>query len=106
MDTDKHTPSLTARVLVRLGPLAVLVKRFAKRRWQESQILQSRPKYPHIRVCPESGDPEHILRSVVGGMVFHDVPEAEIQEFIEEALSDDYGHMLVTISRWVVVVNE
>lgn len=107
MGSGKHTgPTWTGRVLLRLGPLTVLVKRLAKRKMQEQQILEAVPKYPHIKVRPPSGTPEDVLRAVVGGLIVHDVAEDEIQAFMDEALSDDYGHMLVTVARWVEVSDE
>jgi hypothetical protein len=105
MGSGNHSgPTWTGRVLFRLGPLTVLFKRLVKRKVQEQQILDAEPKYPHIKVRAPSGNPEDVLRAVVGGLIVHDVSEDEIQAFMNEALSDDYGHMLVTVARWVDVV--
>lgn len=109
MDTGKHThiPTLVARVLAHIGP-PVIVARDAmrhelKRRKHVRELLCASPKYPAITVAPTSGHPEVLLREVCQGLADHGVPTEEISEFVTEALSDDYGHMLVTIAQWVVV---
>lgn len=62
-------------------------------------------KYPHITVqlAGENGNAYVILFKIKKALHNDGVPAATIQEFFDEATSDDYDHLLQTCMRWVNV---
>jgi hypothetical protein len=62
-------------------------------------------KYPEIMACLSCSDGNafFILGAIQKLMRRADVPEDEIAEFMHEAMSDDYDHLLQTCMKWVTV---
>lgn len=62
-------------------------------------------KYPKIKVklTGRDGNAFAILGRVQAAMRMHNVPKAEINEFIEEATKGDYNDLLGTCMKWVDV---
>ena len=62
-------------------------------------------KYPEIEVklVGENGNAFAILGNVQEALRRGGVPQAEIDEFIEEAQSGDYDNLLRTCMKWVDV---
>jgi len=60
-------------------------------------------KYPHITVklVGEDGNAFSILGRAIQAMRQGAVPQAEINEFRNEAMSGDYHHLLFTCNKWV-----
>jgi hypothetical protein len=107
MAPGDSTGTWVGSVMARLVPLVAHVRAVylleERRKQQEKEILDAVPKYPDIEVYLSSGDPQIILHEVCRALHAHGIPAEEIQAFVEDALSEDYGHMLVTIARWVSV---
>ena len=63
------------------------------------------PKYPEIRVKLVGGDGNAfaVLGSVVRAMRAAKLPEDEIKQFRDEAMSGDYDRLLQTCIKWVEV---
>lgn len=62
-------------------------------------------KYPDIKVklIGEDGNAFYILGTVKKALKENHVPENEIEEFMNEAKSGDYNHLLTTCIDWVSV---
>lgn len=62
-------------------------------------------KYPNITVKLTGGDGNafFILGKVQRELQYAGVPKEEIDIFLEEAMSGDYGHLLRTCGEWVNV---
>jgi hypothetical protein len=62
-------------------------------------------KYPDItvRLSGQDGNPAFIIGRVMRILRRGGVPEAKISEFVAEAKSGDYDHVLQTVMRWVDV---
>lgn len=63
------------------------------------------PKYPNIRVklIGEDGNAFAILGQVKRALKRGGVPQAEINQYFEEATSGDYNHLLATTMEWCEV---
>ena len=63
------------------------------------------PKYPNIRVKLIGGDGNAfaILGQVKRALKRGGVPQAGINQYIEEATSGDYNHLLATTMEWCEV---
>jgi len=63
------------------------------------------PKYPNIRVklIGEDGNAFAILGRVKRALKRGGVPQAEINQYFEEATSGDYNHLLATTMEWCEV---
>jgi hypothetical protein len=63
------------------------------------------PKYPYITVSlsGEDGNAFSILGRVRKAMRRAELPDAEIEAFLDEAGSGDYDHLLQTVMQWVDV---
>ncbi len=63
------------------------------------------PKYPNIRVKLIGGDGNAfaILGQVKRALKRGGVPQAEINQYFEEATSGDYNHLLATTMEWCEV---
>lgn len=61
------------------------------------------PKYPdvHVLLSGRDGNAFAILGTVQAAMRKADVPRAEIDAFMKEAMSGDYDHLLQTVLRTV-----
>lgn len=57
----------------------------------------------HVSLIGRDGNAFAILGAVQKALKRADVPETKIQEFIAEATSGDYDHLLQTCLRWVSV---
>lgn len=68
-------------------------------------MITSKPKYPEIEVqlVGLDGNAFAILGRVLQAMRRGEVPKAERMQFQEEAMSDDYNHLLQTVMKWVSV---
>lgn len=60
-------------------------------------------KYPHVTVqlTGQDGNAFFILGRVMGALRDAGVPEEEVDEFLREAKSGDYDHLLATVMKWV-----
>ena len=65
-------------------------------------------KYPHIEVelVGRDGNAFAILGAVKSALHSARVPQEEIDAFMTEAMSGDYGHLLTTVLRTVEVAGE
>ena len=63
------------------------------------------PKYPEIsvRLVGEDGNAFAILGNMQKALRRGGVPKEEIDEFMAEAMSGDYDHLLQTCMAWVDV---
>lgn len=63
----------------------------------------TRPRFPNIRVglVGYDGNAFSILGRVTMAMRRHGVADADIKEFMAEATSGDYDHLLEVTTRWV-----
>lgn len=63
------------------------------------------PKYPDIEVTlsGQDGNALHVVGTVRRALEKNDVPRTEVLEFVQEALSGDYDHLLRTCVKWVSV---
>ena len=61
------------------------------------------PRYPDIEVqlTGEDGNAFQIIMRVAKALYKHEAPPEDIKEFISEAKSGDYNHVLVTCLDWV-----
>lgn len=62
-------------------------------------------KYPQITVelCGKDGNAFFILGEVKRALRVHDIEPVFIEQFVTEATSGDYDHLLATCMRWVNV---
>ena len=62
-------------------------------------------KYPEVKVklVGEDGNAFAILGRVLKALRKTEVPQVEIDEFLAEASSDNYDHLLQVVMRWVEV---
>ena len=62
-------------------------------------------KYPNItvRLVGDDGNAFYILGKVQKALKRNNIPEEEIDKFMEEAKSGDYNHLLNTCMEWVNV---
>jgi len=62
-----------------------------------------KPKYPNVKVnlSDEDGNAFSILGRVRKALRRAGVPEVEVQEFHDEAVSGDYDHLLQTVMKTV-----
>lgn len=62
-------------------------------------------RYPDVVVplVGEDGNAWSILGRVTRALERADVERDEINEFLDEAMSGDYDHLLYTVTRWVSV---
>lgn len=63
------------------------------------------PKYPDIEVelIGQDGNAFMILGLVSKALKRNDVPKAEVDEFMAEAMGGDYDNLLQTAMKWVNV---
>jgi hypothetical protein len=63
------------------------------------------PKYPEVRVKLVGGDGNAfaIIGGVIQAMRSAKLPDDEIKQFRDEAMSGDYDHLLRTCIKWVEV---
>ena len=63
------------------------------------------PRYPDIKVALLGGDGNAfaVLGAVQRELKCGKVPKEEIDMFLEEAMSGDYDHLLLTCMNWVEV---
>lgn len=63
------------------------------------------PKYPDVNVTlvGEDGNAFSIITRVRRAMRRADIPQEEIDRYVEEATSGDYDHLLQTTMKWVSV---
>ena len=63
------------------------------------------PKYPdvHVQLVGNDGNAFAIIGQVKGAMRKADVPAAEFEAYMAEAMSGDYDHLLATTMEWVDV---
>lgn len=63
-------------------------------------------KYPEIEVklVGNDGNAYAILGSMKRELQRGAVPQVEIKEFMDEAMSGDYNHLLRTCMNWVTVL--
>lgn len=61
------------------------------------------PKYPEIEVELNDGNAFAIIGTIQKQLRRHGVAKQEIDNFIAEATSDDYNHLLQTCMKWVNV---
>lgn len=61
------------------------------------------PKYPNVKVelVGQDGNAFFIIGRVRGALKSARVPSAEIDEFVNDAMSGDYDHVLQTCMKWV-----
>lgn len=65
------------------------------------------PRYPDItfQLSGMDGDAHHILVQAINAMKQAGLPEAEIETFLEEAMTDgDYNHVIQTCRKYFTVV--
>jgi hypothetical protein len=62
-------------------------------------------KFPDITVqlSGEDGNGAFIVGRVMRALRRHKVPQKQVSQFVEEATSGDYDHLLQTCMRWVDV---
>lgn len=62
-------------------------------------------KYPRVEVelVGQDGNAFAIMASVSKAMRRANVPQSEIDEYLEESTSGDYDNLLATAMRWVSV---
>jgi len=65
----------------------------------------SSPKYPNIKVELSGGDGNAfaVLGKVKRALQRASTPQDEIDQFMKEATSGDYNHLLATAMEWVDV---
>ena len=65
----------------------------------------SEPRFPNIRVqlVGTDGNAYAVFGTVRSALHRAGVGRAEIEEFLDEAMSGDYDHLLATAMRWVDV---
>ncbi len=63
------------------------------------------PKHPDVvvQLTGEDGNAFGIVGRVRKALRRAGVPQDEVNEFMDEAMSGDYGHLLKTTMRWVSV---
>ncbi len=63
------------------------------------------PKYPHIKVrlTGTNGNAFAVLGTVKGKLAKGGVSKQEQDQFLSEAMSGDYNHLLQTCMKWVDV---
>jgi hypothetical protein len=63
------------------------------------------PKYPdvHVQLSGEDGNAFAIMGRVRSALRRAGVPQAECEQFMDEATGGDYDHLLMTCFRWVDV---
>lgn len=61
------------------------------------------PKYPHVSVdvAKEDGNAFAILNRTETALREAGIPASERREYLEEALSGDYGQLISVTKRWV-----
>jgi len=64
-----------------------------------------KPKYPEVvvKLVGEDGNAHAILGRVQYELRLAGVSQEQINQFLEEATSGDYDHLLATCQRWVKV---
>ncbi len=62
-----------------------------------------KPKYPDITVklVGEDGNAFAILGRVRKALRLGNVPKVEIDEFMREAMSNNFDHLIATVKKWV-----
>jgi len=67
--------------------------------------MEESVKYPEVvvQLTGRDGNAFFILGRVRSALEDGDVSEAEIEEFMAEAKSGDYDHLLQTVMSWVTV---
>ena len=65
----------------------------------------SEVKYPEIEVTlvGQDGNAFAIMGAVQRNLKRAGVPQAEIDQYLEESMSGDYANLLATACRWVTV---
>lgn len=63
------------------------------------------PKYPDIQVelIGQDGNAFFILGSVKKALLKNGVDKSEVDQYLEEAMSGDYDHLLSTTMQWVTI---
>lgn len=61
------------------------------------------PKYPEInvRLVGQDGNAFSIMGRVAVALRRHGIDKEEIEEYYNQAMSGDYGHLLRTTMEWV-----
>jgi len=67
--------------------------------------LKIEPKYPHIKVrlTGKDGNAFAVLGNVKQALRKAKIPQEEISQFMNEAMSGDYSHLLGTCMKWVSI---
>jgi len=62
-------------------------------------------KYPNIEVelVGQDGNAFAVMGSVIKELKANDVPQEEIDAYMDEAMAGDYNHLLQTTMKWVNV---
>lgn len=63
-------------------------------------------KYSEVEVelVGQDGNAFYIMGAVKKALLRHGIGKEEVNEYLEEAMSGDYDHLLVTTMRWVTIV--
>lgn len=63
-------------------------------------------KYPEVEVelVGQDGNAFFIMGTVKKALLRHGIGKEEVNEYLEEAMSGNYDHLLVTTMRWVTIV--
>jgi hypothetical protein len=72
---------------------------------ENKKETKMQPKFPKVKVqlVGEDGNAFAILGKVKSAMRKANVPQAEIDKFMDEAMTGDYDHLLQTAMKWVNV---
>lgn len=67
--------------------------------------METEVKYPNItvRLVDKDGNAFSIMGEVKHALKANHIPQEEINDFLAEAMSGDYDHLLQTCMRWVNV---
>jgi hypothetical protein len=65
--------------------------------------MSTQTKYPdiHVQLAGKEGNAFAIIGCVRKALREADVPNDEINEFVLQAMSGDYDHLLATCMKWV-----
>lgn len=63
------------------------------------------PKYPDVEVTltGQDGNAFSIMGTVSKALRRHGVSKGEVDEYVDESMSGDYGNLLRTAMKWVTV---
>ncbi len=103
MADDQHSPppTLAGAVVCGMAIYAHLAYRIERYTFKRAELEAARAKYPTVIVHLPGPDPAAIVRAVAQALHDNGVAEDEVHAFVQDALSEDYPHLLVTVARWV-----